>query len=184
MLLTAAAIRQFRSARSLTPWQTQLIFDDTSSFQYACHMGFFQSAGFVQGKAPGEAPGSMSYIPLTKIDIVELMRTAFEEGRFLDQGDIIEIEAKRLSRVLSQGQPEFPKLLQYILTFTFVLSGWKSLCALYCRRYSRKHKQHNRHCPLCWVCSWHNCTRSTDKCENDRSRRLCGNLLGWQQRRR
>lgn len=115
MLLTSAAIRQFRSARSLTPWQTQLIFDDTSSYQYACHMGFFQSAGFVQGKAPGEAPGSMSYIPLTKIDIVELMRTAFEEGRFLDQGDIIEIEAKRLSRVLSQGQPEFQKLLQYLL---------------------------------------------------------------------
>ena len=115
MLLTAAAIRQFRSARSLTPWQTQLIFDDTSSYQYACHMGFFKAAGFIQGKAPGEAPGSISYIPLTKLNINDLTKQAISKGRFADQGDIIEAEAKRLSQVLSQGRLEFQKLLQYLL---------------------------------------------------------------------
>lgn len=115
MLLTAAAIRHFSSARSLDPRQTRLVFNDDKNYQYACHMGFFQAAGFAQGKAPGEAPGSTSYIPLTKIDIAELTRKAFENGEFAEQGDIIELEAKRLSRILSQGQPEFQKLLQYLL---------------------------------------------------------------------
>lgn len=115
MLLTAASIRQFRSDRSLSPWQTQLVYNDDANFQYACHMGFFQAAGFAQGKAPGEAPGSSSYIPLTMINIAELTRIAFIEGHAADQGDTIEIEAAHLSRVLAQGQAEFQKLLQYLL---------------------------------------------------------------------
>lgn len=115
MLLTAAALRHFSRERSLEPWQTQLVFNDDKNYQYACHMGFFQAAGFMQGKAPGEASGSTSYIPLTKIDVAELTRKAFENGEFAEQGDIIEIEARRLSRVLSQGEAEFQKLLQYLL---------------------------------------------------------------------
>lgn len=115
MLLTAATIRHFCIERSLDSQQIQLYYNDDKNYQYACHMGFFQAAGFVQGKAPGEAAGSTTYIPLTKINITELTRKAFNEGRFMDQGDIIETEAKRLSRVLSQGQPEFQKLLQYLL---------------------------------------------------------------------
>lgn len=115
MLLSAAAIRHFCSERSLAPGQIQLVFNDDKNYQYACHMGFFQAAGFAHGKAPGEAPGSTSYIPLTKIDIAELTRKAFENGKYADQGDIIETEAKRLSQILSQGQPEFQKLLQYLL---------------------------------------------------------------------
>ena len=115
MLLTAAAIRHFCTERSLDPWQIQLVFNEDKNYRYACHMAFFQAAGFVQGKAPGEAPGSASYIPLTKIDIAELTRKAFEKGDWADQGDIVELEAKRLSWVLSQGEVEFEKLLQYLL---------------------------------------------------------------------
>ncbi len=115
MLLTAAAIRDFRNQRSLTSTDTQLRFKDNSDYQYACHMGFFQAAGFPQGKSPGEAPGSTSYIPLTKINIKELIDKSIDEGHFKDRGEIIELEAKRLSRVLSQGQREFQKLLQYLL---------------------------------------------------------------------
>lgn len=115
MLLASASIRHFCADRALEPWQIQLCFNDDSNYQYACHMGFFQSSGFAQGKAPGEAPGSASYIPLTKLSIAELMRNAFENGQYYDQGDIVEAEAKRLSQVLSQGQTEFQKLLQYLL---------------------------------------------------------------------
>ena len=115
MLLVAAAIRQFRKDRLLAPWQTQLQYADNSNFQYACHMGFFQSAGFPEGKAPGEALGSSTYIPLTKISIRELQQQAFESGEFIDQGEIIEKEAKRLSKILSQGQDELQRLLQYLL---------------------------------------------------------------------
>lgn len=115
MLLVAAAIRQFRKDRSLEPWQAQLRYTDNADFQYACHMGFFQSAGFPEGKAPGEASGSSTYIPLTKISIRELQQQAFEAGEYAYQGEIIEKEAKKLSEILSQGQDELQKLLQYLL---------------------------------------------------------------------
>lgn len=115
MLLTAAAIRQFCSDRSLEPSQIQLRYNDTSDFQYACHMGFFQAAGFSEGKAPGEALGSTTYIPLTRINISDLQKNALEKGDYSDQGDIIEKEAKRLSIILSQGHRELQKLLQYLI---------------------------------------------------------------------
>lgn len=115
MLLTAAAIRQFCVVRSLDPWQIQLVFNNDANYQYACHMGFFQAAGFAQGKAPGEASGSATYIPLTKINVNELLQKTIAEGDYIEQGDIIEREAKRLSRILAQGQTEFQKILQYLI---------------------------------------------------------------------
>lgn len=115
MLLTAVAIRQFCNDRALEPNQIQLRYEDNTNYQYACHMGFFQAAGFGEGKAPGEAFGSSSYIPLTKIDINELQRQAVETGHIYKQGDIIEIESKRLAEILSQGNRELKNLLQYLL---------------------------------------------------------------------
>lgn len=115
MLLVSAAIRQFCNDRKLAPQNIQLRFKDNSDYQYACHMGFFQAAGFPQGKAPGEASGSSSYIPITKINIGDLQRKAFENGDILEQGDIIEIEAKRLSKILAQRNTELQKLLQYLI---------------------------------------------------------------------
>ncbi len=115
MLLTASAIRDFCRERMLKQDQIKLLFNEDDDYRYACHMGFFQAAGFPQGKAPGEAPGSSSYIPLTKLDISELTRIAIDEGSTFEQGDIIEAEAKRLSRILAQRNHEFRKLLQYLL---------------------------------------------------------------------
>ena len=76
MLLTSTAIRQFCYERNLAPWDIQLIFEDNRDYQYACHMGYFQAAGFTQGKAPGEAYGSSTYIPLTKLNIREMYKEA------------------------------------------------------------------------------------------------------------
>ncbi len=93
-----------------------MLYNDNSNYQYACHMGFFRAAGFSEGKAPGEAPGGGSYFPVQRININELMRKAIESGRFLEQGDIIEQEAKKLSIILTQGQePELQKALQFLL---------------------------------------------------------------------
>ena len=80
MLLTAASIRQFCKERNLAPWDMQLVYSENKNYDYACHMGFFQAAGFPQGKAPGEAPGSSSYIPLTKFNIRELHQEAIKKG--------------------------------------------------------------------------------------------------------
>lgn len=115
MLLTAAAIRQFCSARAIEPWQIQLFYNDDTNYQYACHMGFFQAAGFAEGKAPGEAPGSGTYIPLTRLNIKELLRKEIEAGNIIEQDDMIENESNRLSHILSQDQKEFQKILQYLI---------------------------------------------------------------------
>lgn len=115
MLLTAAAIRQFCTDRFLDPTDCHLYYNDDKNYHYACHMGFFQAAGFALGKLPGEAMGSTTYIPITKLNIAEMTQRSVKEGRFVEQGEIIETEAMRLSRVLSQGQKEFQKLFQYLI---------------------------------------------------------------------
>lgn len=115
MLLTAAAIRQFCARRELNPTGIQLRFTENDDYRYACHMGFFQSAGFPQGNAPGEAPGSSSYIPLTKLNIRDMQREAYANGELLDRGDLIERKSNELARVLAQHNPELQKLLRYLI---------------------------------------------------------------------
>lgn len=115
MLLTAAAIRQFCAERELGATDIQLRFTDNVDYQYACHMGFFQSAGFPHGNAPGEAPGSASYIPLTKLNIRDMQREAVASGEWLDRGDLIERKSDELARVLAQHNQELQKLLRYLI---------------------------------------------------------------------
>ena len=115
MLLAAALIRQFCVRRNLAPWDIELRYVENESFRYACHMGFFQSAGFLQGNAPGEAPGSLSYIPLTKLNIRDMQREAYASGELLDRGDLIERKSDELARVLAQHNSELQKLLRYLI---------------------------------------------------------------------
>lgn len=115
MLLTAAAIRQFCTERGLNPTEIQLRFTDNDDYRYACNMGFFQAAGFPQGKAPGEAPGSSSYIPLTKLNIREMQREAIENGECMEQGDLIERKSDELAVVLAQGNRELQKMFRYLI---------------------------------------------------------------------
>lgn len=115
MLLTAAAIRQFCTERELSPADIQLRFTENGDYQYACHMGFFKAAGFPQGKAPGEAPGSSSYIPLTKLNIREMQQDAIKNGEYMEQGDLIERKSDELAQVLSQGNRELQKMFRYLI---------------------------------------------------------------------
>ena len=115
MLLTAASIRQFCEQRELAPWDIQLLYSENKSYDYACHMGFFQAAGFPQGKAPGEAPGSSSYIPLTKLDIREMHQDAIKNGKYMDRGDLIEQKSDELATVLAQGDRELQKMFRYLI---------------------------------------------------------------------
>lgn len=115
MLLTSAAIRQFCKERELLPRDIRLRYNDNADYHYACHMGYFQAAGFMEGKAPGEASGSTTYIPITKLDIRELQQKAILSGDYLAQGDIIEKESKRLSIILAQGNRQLQQLLQYLI---------------------------------------------------------------------
>lgn len=115
MLLTSAAIRQFCNQRKLMSRNVQLLYEDNSDYQYACHMGYFQAAGFYQGKAPGEAYGSTTYIPLTKLNIQDMQKESALSGKFFNQGDLIESKSDELAKVLAQDNTELQKLLRYII---------------------------------------------------------------------
>lgn len=115
MLLTSAAIRQFKESWDWIGSEYQLRYNDDRNFSYACHMGYFKSAGFPFGNDPGEAYGSRTYIPLKKININDWMKAAIETGDFSEQVDIIEKESKKLARVLGQQNNELAKLFQYLI---------------------------------------------------------------------
>lgn len=115
MLLTSAAIRQFCDQRNLRPQDIQLCYEDNSDYTYACHMGYFQAAGFPQGKAPGEAYGSPTYIPLTKLNIQDMQVEFARSGRYYNQGDLIETKSDELAKILSQDNTELQKLLRYLI---------------------------------------------------------------------
>ena len=67
---------------------------------YAGHMGFFKSFGVDFGRAPGEANGGRTYIPLTYFDTDVLQKRAAASGN--DIGDEIELESRRLSETLCE----------------------------------------------------------------------------------
>ena len=115
MLFTALVIRQFCQNRSVLPFNLKISHNNDDNFSYACHMGFFRAAGFSEGKLPGESFGSTSYIPLTKINLIELLKENANKGVCLEEEDVIELEAKRLSEVISQSEREIQKLLQYLI---------------------------------------------------------------------
>ena len=115
MLLSSVAIRQFRNRECNQSSEFHLTHNDNKNFRYACHMGYFQSFGCKIGRKPGEACGSETYIPITPINVQELMQEAIKKGNFIEQVDIIEEKAKELSYVLGQGNRELCKLFQYLI---------------------------------------------------------------------
>lgn len=67
------------------------------------------------GKAPGEASGSESYIPITCIKIEELRNECMARGLFWEDGDLIEDKANQLASILSRNSSELLKLLTYLI---------------------------------------------------------------------
>ncbi len=64
-------------------------------------MGFFKSIRLNYGKEPGEAFGSSTYVPITKIEIDDLRKLARFKGEHI--GHAIERKSRELALVLSQG---------------------------------------------------------------------------------
>lgn len=115
MLITSASIRQFCAVRSLKQTDIQLLYKENDPYTYACHMGFFQASGFAQGKAPGEAYGSTTYIPLTKLNIQDMQKESALSGKFFNRGDLIESKSDELARILAQDNIQLQKLLRYMI---------------------------------------------------------------------
>lgn len=113
MLMAGAIIKRFRKH----------YFDNAFSISgfngksYAGTMGFFKylSESISFGKSPGEATGSLNYIPITPISIHSLQEHAISNGRSIEIGDMIERESARLSHVIDRGNDELHKLLTYLI---------------------------------------------------------------------
>ena len=67
------------------------------------------------GKKPGEANGSQNYIPITPIVIDELQKKEYAKGNYMALGELIEIEASRLARVVDRGNKELHRLLTFLI---------------------------------------------------------------------
>lgn len=93
----------------------RLLYKDNKDYAYACHMGYFKAAGFAEGKKPGEAFGSSSYIPLTKLNMKDLYKESLKYGGFYNDGEVIELKSAELARILAQNNEEMRKLLQFLI---------------------------------------------------------------------
>ncbi len=94
MAYVANELKRFRQSRSDAKF-TAL---NHTEHTYAAHMGFFQAFGLKFGKGPGEAAGSSTYIPLTRLKVEELEREAVDRGSHT--GDVIEDRAEYIAHLL------------------------------------------------------------------------------------
>jgi len=102
MLFLAAIIRQFVKARRDTQGRDCAI--SVSNYMgksYASWMGLFKSFGLDHGNEPGAAPGSGTYIPLTRLLVKRITGDARSE--YVHHGEIIEKEAKRIAELLTRN---------------------------------------------------------------------------------
>ncbi|WP_421794116.1 hypothetical protein [Hydrocarboniphaga effusa] len=67
---------------------------------YAAHIGFFKAFGLKFGKAPGEATGSESYLPIDFVDCEELRQRAADE--YAEVGEFIDGWAGKVAGLLLQ----------------------------------------------------------------------------------
>lgn len=112
MLLAGSVLKEFCSSFG---GDISIASDTLNS--YAGTMGFYQYAfpGCSEGKAPGEASGSYSYIPITKICLNELREQYRNQGLYLVDGEILEKEAFNLATVFAGSNKELVELFTYLL---------------------------------------------------------------------
>lgn len=94
MLYFASQLRRFRQMHS----SSRFTAEHYQHQGYAAHMGFFQAFGLNHGKVPGEALGSMQYVPITCLDLIELQKRAVESCE--DARETIERDSMKLAGVL------------------------------------------------------------------------------------
>ena len=95
MLMAGAIIKRYRSQYPEVHFSVTGI--DTKGKDYAGFMGFFKyiSPSISIGNAPGEAIGSLNYIPITCISVDALQRAEYAQGNYIALGKIIEKESHK-----------------------------------------------------------------------------------------
>lgn len=136
MLFVASAIQNFRNAHPAAKF-TPINYNKP----YAWHMGFFQACGFEIGKAPGEAEGSERYVPITILQVSELIDQARQE--MIEIGDVIEKRSKELALVLTQqDEGSIEEMMSYTLREMIrnVIEHSQSEAVAYCAQYMPSRK--------------------------------------------
>lgn len=115
MLMTGSIIKEYRLKYPDIPFV--LGYNDNIGKSYAGTMGFFKyiSEKIKIGKMPGEASGSLNYIPITLIDFDKLYKQELALGNYIELGNLIEKEASKLSKIVDRGNIEMHKLLTYLI---------------------------------------------------------------------
>jgi hypothetical protein len=107
MLLASSAIRRFAERMRLSGQPVKAA--NFAGKGYQAHMGFFQACGLQHGKAPGQATGSGTYVPLTKLNVdIDAGIAAIHER--------LNKQATRLTRLLlNAGDVDASARLNYCL---------------------------------------------------------------------
>ena len=115
MLMMGAIIKKYRHKFPKTAFF--IAGTNTTGKDYAGNMGFFKyiSVSLKIGKMPGEACGSLNYIPITSIKVDELQKLEHAQGNYVSLGDLIEKESGRLASIVDRGDSELHKLLTYLI---------------------------------------------------------------------
>lgn len=96
LVIVGSALRRFRDLRPNT--RRRAI--NFKHLGYAAHVGFFKYFGVQFGRAPSEADGSDTYVPLTEISVHDLKSRS--ASAFVPAGEIIEEEAENLATLLTR----------------------------------------------------------------------------------
>lgn len=111
LLLSSAAIRQFRTDRGLAPEQCAAHCADGRSLP----AGYLQAAGFPLSSGTEQPCKESACLPLTRIDVKQWVQNSIQAGRCWDRLDIIEMESRELAHILGRDEPELCKLFQYLI---------------------------------------------------------------------
>lgn len=94
LLYIASKLRRYRQCHRNSRFKAEHF----QHLEYAAHMGFFQAFGLNHGKGPGEAAGSMQYVPITCLSLKELRQEA--ASHYEDIRETIERVSMNLASVL------------------------------------------------------------------------------------
>jgi hypothetical protein len=97
MLFLSSELKRYRATKPDCRFTAQN-YDQNS---YAAHMGFYKAFGLDYGKAPGEALGSGTYIPITFYSTDEIRQKAREKG--VAPAKLLEEECSRMSSILTRA---------------------------------------------------------------------------------
>ena len=111
MLIVSSSIRRF-IARNTNLKENLKIYNKSKN-SYAAHMGFYKACGWQVGNAVGEAPGSSTYIPITKKAIKELEEEC-KVNRTVIQEEIEKL-AKKMAAILSRKNIDLQEALTFLL---------------------------------------------------------------------